>query len=350
MNEVNVKRSAPLPLLVLPAVALSLLAGCSQVKKLNEMHDATQSMSATTTGLSTKTDGLNKLMGEIFDTGRQGGSVDFRGKSFDRIIGMPKLEDKIINSGLYFVALEFELWSAVGPDELVGERDKLAHDAADEFFCHLLSITHWDTVDAWAGTPLHNITDRDNERAAFNALAIVLAKTNRIGGYTSEVHQTDSLNMNKLIENALFAGKEIRDGKKKLSDYPSYVAVVLANEEHAIRILKARYQALGLVVLSELTSIGENDIEGLKYKVLGKQWNIDFSQINDARLEFYRSQLAEANRARDVLRQIGESVEIDPEVKKIYTHAQVQEQAAAATAESRADAAAFQQELQTYLN
>ncbi|HEY8280501.1 MAG TPA: hypothetical protein VIH99_12805, partial [Bdellovibrionota bacterium] len=86
---------------LLPSLLLSslALAACS---KVNDMHDATMEMNATTGKMANTTEGMNKAMCEVFDSGRQGAALDLRDKQWERLENSKKLEDKGTYSGLYF--------------------------------------------------------------------------------------------------------------------------------------------------------------------------------------------------------------------------------------------------------
>jgi hypothetical protein len=128
--------------------AFTALSGCSKVE---EMHTATMEMNSTTSDLADVSSQMNKMMAEVYDSGRQGASLDLRNKLFDIAVNAPKIEEKATNAGLYFLAFEFQLWSNLGQDNRANERERLMKDAVEEFFCHLLSVTHWTEVDPFAG-------------------------------------------------------------------------------------------------------------------------------------------------------------------------------------------------------
>jgi hypothetical protein len=299
---------------------LFLLCACA---KVDDMHDATMQMNKTTSELAATTADTKKLMGEIYDSGRQGASLDLRNKLYDLVTHSPKIEEKATNAGLYFLAFEFELWSNLGVDQRGGQRDVLMKDAADEFFCHLLSITHWDSVDPFAGKNPLAFGETENERAAFNAFALTLERSNRKQTALAADNNVDNVSMRSMVETALLAGKDIREGKSRLRDYPSYVEIILSHEENAIRLLKARYQMLGLAVLTQLTPIAKNNWNGFLYKIWGSRWQIDFNKLNQGETRLATFRLQEAQRAKSILAQLGIQEELDPAIKKIYSHAQV---------------------------
>jgi hypothetical protein len=287
------------------------------------MHNATMEMNSTTSDLADVSSQMNKMMAEVYDSGRQGASLDLRNKLFDIAVNAPKIEEKATNAGLYFLAFEFQLWSNLGQDNREGERERLMKDAVEEFFCHMLSITHWTEVDPFAGKNPLAFGEAENERAIFNAFALTLEKNNRKQDITTTDNGIDALSMRNLIENALLADQKIKAGEARITDFPAYVDIVRQHEELAVRLLKARYQMLGLAVLTQLTPIARNNWEGFKYKIWGKSWNIDLKKVNSSALRLAAFRLKEANRARDFLASIGEKVELDSSIAAIYANAKV---------------------------
>jgi len=307
--------------------ALIALTACS---KINDMHDATVAMNATTAKMAANTeklgittDGMNGVMGEIFDSGRQGAALDLRTKQWDNLIQSPKLEDKGTYAGLYFLAFEFQLWANIGRDGKAGERERLQADAVKEFSRRLLGITHWapEEIDAFAGKNPLKFGDVENEKASFNAVAASIEENNRKQEVTAADTNTEAVSMLNMIETGLRAGKEIREGKAKLADFPEYVDLVLQREELMTRLLKARYQVMGLAVLGQLTPITRNLTEGLKYKYLGEKWDIDFNQLSESLVNLAAFRIQQANEARDTLKELGIDVTLDPAIRKIYSHA-----------------------------
>jgi hypothetical protein len=145
--------------LLSPFVLAGLLAGLAftSCSKVNDMHDATMAMNATTSkmaattsdldantvGLKGQTKDLAGLMTSIFDSGRQGASVDLRNKQWQEILDAKKPDEKAVNAELFFQEFEFELWGQVGDDKLADQRFRLMQDAATEIMGRLLGVTHW---------------------------------------------------------------------------------------------------------------------------------------------------------------------------------------------------------------
>jgi hypothetical protein len=307
---------------IYPCLALIALSACS---KLNDMHDATMAMSATTAKMGATTEGMNGVMGEIFDSGRQGAALDLRTKQWENLINSSKLEDKGTFAGLYFLAFEFQLWANIGHDSRAGERERLEADAVKEFSRRLLGITHWapEELDPFAGKNPLKFGNVENEKASFNAVAASLEENNRKQEMTAADANTQALSMLNLITQGLRAGKEIREGKATLADFPEYVDLVLQREELMTRLLKARYQVLGLAVLGQLTPLTRNLTEGFKYKYLGRKWDINFNQLSESLVNLATFRIQQANEARDVLQELGIEVTLDPSIKDIFSRATV---------------------------
>lgn len=311
---------AKIPSLSLLLALLAVLPSCAKVK---EMHDATMQMNKTTSQLAVTSDDATKLMAELNDQGRQGAAVDIRNKSYLVMAGRTKFEEKAFAAGLYFQSFEFQLWNLHGKDLLPGRRDVLMRDAAYDFFNRLLAITHWEEVDPFAGTGLLSFLDSENEKMSFNAYALSLHENNRMNMIYSPDSPNEPVSMRTMIETALLAGIEIREGRKQLSDYPEYVDVILANEKNAIRLMQARYQILGLVVIDQFNEISQSKFKGFKYKILGSSWDIDMQKESQSKLALANRRIQEANRARSLLSQLGLETNVNENIAKMYASAKV---------------------------
>ncbi|MGZ3735975.1 MAG: hypothetical protein ACXVC0_13500 [Bdellovibrionota bacterium] len=321
-----------------PTLLASLLA-LSACSKVNDMHDATMAMNATTAkmaantskmaetteGMSKTTTNMNGVMTDIFDVGRQGAALDVRTKHWELVVNSPKLEDKGTYAGLYFLAFEFQLWANIGQDARPGERERLMADAANEFTRHLLGITHWapEEIDPFAGKNPLKFGDVENEKASFNAVAASMEENNREQEFTATDTSEGAVSMLEMIETSLLDGKKIKEGKAKLEDFPDYENIVLAREELATRLLRARYQVMGLAVLGQLTPLTRNFTEGFKLKIWGEKWDMDFNQMTQSQIRLASFRIGQAIQARDTLAQLGIAVTLDPSIRKIYSHAQV---------------------------
>lgn len=310
-----------MPKLSLFLLSVLLLAACS---KVNDMHDATMQMNKTTSELSATSGEMKKVMSEIYDSGRQGAALDLRNKIFEQLLASPKLEDKGSYATYFFLAFEFQLWSNVGMDGNRGQRERLMEDAAEEFNRRLLGITHWVELDPFAGKNILAFGDAENERASFNALAGALEKNNRKQDFAVEETGSQELSMLSMIETALPLCKRSREGSVRMADYPAYIDVLCQREELHTRLLRARYQLMGLAVLGQLTPMTRNLREGFKYKILGTKWDLDLSKLNESQLKLATYRLREAQKAHDFLsRELGVEESLDPSIAKIFSHATV---------------------------
>jgi hypothetical protein len=291
------------------------------------MAAVTEKMNQNTENMKSTTEGMSGVMTEIYDSGRQGAAVDLRNKQWDLLIHAAKPDEKAANAALFFIEFEFQLWSNFGRDTIKQERERLMQDAVCEFFVRLLGITHWapEELDPFAGSapvllanPLKQ-SDLDNEKASFNALALTIEHNNRKQELIPET-SADQLSMLSLIENALRAGKQIKEGKAKLSDFPAYVDLVLQNEELAVRLLRARHQMMGLAVLCQVTTMCRDLGEGAKYAKLGVRWDLDFSQLNESQVRLISFRLGEGIAARNFLAELGIRDDLDAGIQRVFSH------------------------------
>jgi hypothetical protein len=381
-------------------LATSLLA-CQEKKELSEMHDSTQQMNATTQKMagnmektvaimektvvtldktlekmenlkSTTDRAANSsekvvpLIAESYDLARQGGSLTVRKDLFEYMLKLDTPTDrKLVSAGEYMVAFEFQLWSGLGQD-VEGKnskaKEKLAKDAVTELFNNLRTVSHWSgPSDPFARpqyTPFSkldltiNAGPEKNEMAVFNVMAAALHKTNRKQEGYAEFNHMDSISMFSLIQDSLIANIKIRSGEKKIEDFPEYVDEVLRSEPIAIRLLQARYNMLGTVLLGRISSITDSFIEGAKFLYLDKKWELNLDNMNISQVRYYRLHLTEAQKTRDLLKKIGAPVPVDSGLKKIYENMTVKNSLVASSS-NRAladDKQFFVNSLKQYLN
>lgn len=353
-------------------LALSALVfGCAEKKQLTEMHDNTEQMNKTTGKMAETTDHMDKttskmstvtekmqattekvsaesgemngkmtqvvetaektvkLMGELYDASRQGAAVLIREKWFDRVTSDLAIDKKLVDAGEYFLAFEFAVWSGQGQDENQGRRDELAKDAVQEFLHFAGTVGHWDVEDvnpfAQPESPLKSgeyfsSVETLNQKASFNVLAAAMHKINRKQEFAAQENGLEVLNMFKLIETGLLAGAEIKAGNKQLSDFPPYVDEVLREEPTAIKLLQARYNMLGLILLGRMSKIQDSLMTGLGMKVLHKKWDFDLSSINSSQLEYFRLHLQHAMQTRQLLEKLNIKVLRDSDVQAIFSN------------------------------
>jgi hypothetical protein len=225
------------------------------------------------------------------------------------------------------VAFEFEVWSGQGQDQFPGRRDELSKDAVQEFLHFLSTVAHWDIEDlnpfaqpasGLLSGELFSSTETLNQKASFNAAAAALHKTNRKQEFTSQNEGVEVLSMFKLLETGMLAGLEIQAGKKTIQDFPPYVDEVLREEGLVIKLMQARYNMLGLVLLGRMTKIQDSLMTGVGLKILHNDWKFDLSNINHSQLKFFKLHLEFAAETRRLLEKLHQPVSLDKDVKQIF--------------------------------
>ena len=305
------------------ASTLLFLPACQQLQQLSDMQASTSQMNSTTAALSDKTSTVQSVLGYMEDLGRQGESLDLRNKLFTNLMNDQKVDQKLLDADLFMNAFEFQLWeeNSISNANFKVERDLLARDSVNEFFNRL------QTVDPFAGGGPHffgfDVNGTDNQKAVFNMMAATIHAVNRIDDTSAKGSQLETLSMFSLIRDGLLASKSIRDGNSLEGDYPAYVMMVRRNEPLAIRLLKARYSELGLVLVGRIVDISGDLGKAFQLKILGEGWDFDMSKMNSAQLEYYKLHLDYAKATKEVLTQIGETVELNPDVRKLYSHMHV---------------------------
>ena len=334
-----------------------MLVACQEKKQLTEMHDSTAQMNTTTSNMDKKmgemsatttevgkeshemngkmsnvvgtADKTLTLMGELYDSSRQGQSLDLRRKIWDAVVSEKALDAKIVGAGEYFLAFEFEVWSSMAQDTQENRRDQLAKDAVTELFNNLKLVSHWDEneINPFAN-PESRIKSGEylssgetlNEKAVFNALSAALHKINRKQEFAAGKAGIEVLSMFSVIEKSLKAGVLIKAGQKRLEDFPVYVDEVLRNESLAIRLLQARYNMMGLILMARVSKISESFTDGFSKKILGKKWVVDLAKLNQSQVRFYTAHLTEALKTRQLLTDIGVKAELNKDIRKILSN------------------------------
>lgn len=313
------------------ASTLLFLPACQQLQQLSDMQASTAQMNSTTAALNDKTSTVQTVLGYMEDLGRQGESLKLRNENFKNLMTDHKIDQKLLDADLFMNAFEFQLWeeNSISNANFKVERDLLARDSVNEFFNRLQTVDHWDakSIDPFAGGGPHflgfDVNGTDNQKAVFNMMAATIHAVNRIDDTSAKDSQLETLSMFSLIRDGLLASKSIRDGNSLEGDYPAYVMMVRRNEPLAIRLLKARYSELGLVLVGRIVDISGDLGKAFQLKILGDSWDFDMSKMNSAQLEYYKLHLDYAKATKDVLTQIGETVELNPDVRKLYSHMHV---------------------------
>lgn len=293
----------------------ALLGACEVKKNLDEMHDSTIEMNRTTKNMSDSTTSLQTATNELYDALRQGDSLAARRSALDNLLKATDPARKLSEAAKYFMAFEFQLWSDQGNDKGLEKREQLATLAALEFFKDVQQFIPGGTRDPkpFAGQIL--ATEKSNLVNSFNALSAVLHYLNpKQETYLRQKKEMIPLSMNKMIEESLLAKPKIESGEKHLSEYPGYVAEVLANESTAIYLLEARYNYLSALFLGRSTNIA-NDMF-LSAQMIATKWTLDLSNFNFAQVEELDKFLTGALKTKKLLTQIG----VKPRTDTLLVH------------------------------
>lgn len=314
------------------SLCLSLLAACSEQKKLNEMHDSTQSMEQTTQkmnntteDLSQKTEEMKNTTSELYDALRQGNALQLRRDAWDSILKAPSMYKKISEAGKYFMSYEVQLWNQYAQDLTVEKRDILAQQAAREFFLEIEDLAPADgAVNILAQPDPEHLQSAENRAASFNAMAAALHQINRKQLPALKTRpDLPVISMESIMEEALLAKKSLEAGTADLGTKEPAIREVLAHEAVAVQLLQTRYNFFTMMFIDAVTKIStKNKLEQLKMVALG--WDLDLSALNAVQLDYYRSELLEqAVSAREVLKKIGVTPQMDGTLSRLLTKMQI---------------------------
>lgn len=339
-----------------------VLAACQQQKQLDEMHDSTvemndttkqlrdttiemkqttvklekntgdmktvtddlakqtAEMNKTTTEMNGTTQQMGKVTAELYDASRQGAALEIRRKSLEMLYAAESNGKKVAEAGKYFMSFEFQLWTGYGQDLTEEKRDHLLADAAAEFFKDIKEFTVEEApwfnpfAKAKGNGGLH---DRVNKEASFNAIAAALHRVNRKQDEMLVEHKDlKSLSMYEMLKRSLQLERGLNDGTVAYADLKGYQREVLNNRDVALRLLQARHNFIATIFLNEVLPQ-----EGAKatinnalnyYLGAGKGWTMEIDKYNVSQLKTLNQYLTASLGTRQVLRDLGQTVEVDP--------------------------------------
>lgn len=359
-NQPNFSSKAVLVLATLFSLAST---GCKQEKQLGEMHDSTQEMNGQMKGMAgdthtmngqmtgmagdthamngqmtgmagdTKemngqmkdlahqtqllhdlTQGLNSLTGELFDSGKQGASLQVREELLKAMVKANSQVVRLSKAAKFLSSFEYQVWSGLGSDtpEL---RAKLATEAASEFMAEIQAFVRQGEKDtnpaampeivkvirkmtpAGGDTSMGDDLDQDS---VFNALAINLHRLNRKQDQLVRTKSLTPINMYSMIVDALTAKSDIESGKKKVADFPGYVGEILNFEDTAVLLLQARHNALSMLALIQLSKLHES-FQSAAEAMSSGPWTLGTDGLNSVAIENASSFLKGAIQTRKVL-------------------------------------------------
>lgn len=229
---------------------------------MKHLQDSTDHLDAKMTSLEAKiedmdqkTTGLSDVMGNVADTGRQGGSADLRMKLLDRMEAKQEIGTKVAMAAIYYASFEEQLWSGVGEDDSDEKHQSLMYQAVHEFFGDIREYLPKDL----APNPVAQVGPHDeirsdiNKQANLNALSAAMGWNNRKQAEAVKKHRLNSTaSMFDMIADSLRAGKDLAAGRIEKSSLPPYQEEVLANKPIAIRLIENRLNFLPMFVMAEL--------------------------------------------------------------------------------------------------
>jgi hypothetical protein len=297
--------------LVLSGLVILSMAACSEVKKVDEMHDATVRMSKTTDDMKTRTGELKDATDELYDALRQGNSLQLRREAYNSILQAPTMFKKISEAAKYFMSFEVQLWNSIGQDQSAAKREILGQQAAQEFFMEIEELATRDgSVDPLAAPDAKDIYSQDNLTASFNAMAVGMDRNNRkqeqnVGAKADQ----KMMSMYSMMEEALLAPRDLPQ--------KGYIREILAHEDKAVQLLQARYNMFPLMFVDVVSKIGDKNIAG-QAKMLLMEWEFNVDALSATQLEYLQTEVLEkAVSAKELLIKIGKKPELDSKVARL---------------------------------
>lgn len=291
------------------ALSLALLAGCSEVKKLDDMKETTGDMKSTTD--------------ELYDTLRQGNSLQLRREAYESVLKAPTLYKKVSEANKYMMSFEFQIWNKLGQDKEGQKRDLLGQQAAMEFFMEMEELAYQIEVDPTVEPKLMendpddkqsavlsgmDIYSAKNRSASFNAMALSMHQVNRKQVRATMQHPEEKqMSLYSMMEEALLAPRNVAQ--------KGYAREVMAHEELAIKLLQARYNFMPMVFIDSVSHVGTKSFPGKIYQTVWS-WTLDLDSLNATQIEYFQTEvLVHAVAAKNLLIKLGVKPELNFKVK-----------------------------------
>ncbi|QDK36995.1 hypothetical protein [Bdellovibrio sp. NC01] len=331
--------------LIVSGLVVGLLSGCGELKKVDDMHDATGKMADTTdkmnnttsqmnktttemngttsemkdkmTSLEKKTEELKQITDELYDTLRQGNALQLRREAMTEIVKAPTLFRKISESNKYMMSFEFQIWNNLGQDAEPEKRDLLAQQAALEFFLDIEGFAPRDnSVNVLAEPDMKDLNSQDNRTASFNALAAAMHQVNRKETRAEKnIKNLPNMTMYAIMEKALLASREEQQSGASRE--------VMAHEDKAIQILQTRYSLFPLIFIDSVSKVGDKSLVG-KAKMMMLGWEFDIDCLNATQLEYLQTEvLQQSLQSKQLLLKLGKKPVLDSTVAKFLAKMKV---------------------------
>lgn len=302
--------------IVLLAV-LSFSVACSKVEKAEKNMD---SMKNQTVLMSQTTEKMEETTNVMYQQVRSKEAEDTRNKKFAILKSKEAgFGEKIAAASIYFKSLEFQLWSAQGPDDKHA-REVLLLDAANEFTKRICDI--YEKINVKRMSPTKD-GKRHSDEQAFYALAVTMHMNHHFQDeLVNEKTGIKAISFYDIVKSAL----DKEDSGEALTDYEE-VLVSGINKEIMIELVKARVDMLAGLALKNLTdkrdmTLGQT-IKAALFKISGgKLGKIDlpetFTKANEPTKEQTIKYLDAAVKARDFLLYVGEKKELEKTLKSAF--------------------------------
>lgn len=296
------------------------LSGCDLVDKVDGSLDKINDMSDNTKNMQEKMDQLpvlTKASCELYDALRQGDTLTSRRNAVVNLLNSRQMARKISESGKYFMAFEFQLWSDSCQDESNLKLDYLKDSAAREFLREAQEfVADGDLSPDPAAQADGDMYSTGNLKASFNALAATLHMLNPKQEYRSKKEeQFKSYTMLDLLQDGLAAKVDLQSGRISADELPLQLREVLLQEKYAVALLQARYNIAVAIVLDGISNINGGFFS--QTKMFLSPWSVDMNKANIAQLIEFQSYVKGAIEVRDFLRMHGYQPQLNSKFKQV---------------------------------
>ncbi|MAX67454.1 MAG: hypothetical protein QF441_12185 [Bacteriovoracaceae bacterium] len=311
-----------------------------------DMKETTKDMSETTQQMSEKMDQTNKNTSNLAAASRHGFSEEKRYQKRKELYPDGDIGNDLTDAKIFYLALEFQIWDGVADEYGLSIREELIGDALDEMYRSLI-VTYsqlkqdkfYDLIPYTSRlekmSPLNLEGEDKQAERSFYANAATFhfkdllqhrtIKQNKELGY-----ELEEVSLYDVIESALIKesrGEELNINEQKV--------VVRSFRGMLIDLLRARVDFLSALAINEFVDKGNMSLKdkfaGLVFKVTGGNAGelrpkSVFASANDPTREKVLEYMDGAVKAKRILNKIGESIQLQKEIRSILENVEIEEQ------------------------
>jgi hypothetical protein len=293
------------------AAMLSIASCDSPLKSAKEA--AENSKEAAKTGKAIK-----EYNEKTMESMKMGSGLQAREDAFKRAKEEKNFTAKTTQTAIYFQAMGFQLLGIMNEHsiDLAFNRDRQKADSVRDF------VKKMESLGLHEGMDVDSALDKDNDMQTLYAFAaamheINLSQYNNLQNKKEKDLQIESFF--DVVANSLLKKAQDSEGLIAEDELSLVDKEVLQTTRKLISVLKLRYQILHVVALGRMANIPKKKFAKLITKIQMRYFTWEpISNMGTEEMNYINRVFARAEKTKSLLNAIGETVEVDSDVKEIF--------------------------------